>query len=102
MKVTPSFKGALNNKYLLSGLKNISEHGTSFAAVTTLFMSTGLRTFSILKTPSVAVRSNFAEICGRPKRKTSPKRGFAVSSKLGKRRLILQRLPSLQRRTDRA
>ena len=53
MKVTPSFKGALNNKYLLSGLKNISEHGTSFAAVTTLFMSTGLRTFSILKTPSV-------------------------------------------------
>lgn len=49
----PSFKGALNNRYVLSGLKKISEHATSFQAVTSLVMSTGVRTFSILNTPNV-------------------------------------------------
>ena len=49
----PSFKGALNNRYLLSGLKTISEHATSFSAMTSLGMSVGVRTFSILNTPGV-------------------------------------------------
>lgn len=53
MKVQPSFKGVLNNRYLLSGLKQISEHGTSFVAVTSFVMSSGIRTFSILNTPGV-------------------------------------------------
>lgn len=53
MKVQPSFKGVLNNRYLLSGLKKISEHGTSFVAVTSFVMSSGVRTFSILNTPGV-------------------------------------------------
>lgn len=53
MKVQPSFKGVLNNRYLLSGLKKISEHGTSFVAVTSFVMSSGIRTFSILNTPGV-------------------------------------------------
>ncbi len=53
MKVQPALNGVLSNKYLLSGLKKISEHGTSFIAVTTLAMSTGVRTFSIMHTPGV-------------------------------------------------
>ena len=53
MKVQPSFKGVLSNRYLLSGLKKISEHGTSFVAVTSFVMSSGVRTFSILNTPGV-------------------------------------------------
>ena len=53
MKVQPSFKGVLSNRYLLSGLKKISEHGTSFVAVTSFVMSSGIRTFSILNTPGV-------------------------------------------------
>lgn len=53
IKNTPSFKGAMNNKFLLSGLKKISEHGTSFIAGTSLVMSCGVRTFSIMKTPGI-------------------------------------------------
>ncbi len=43
----------LNNKTLLKGLEKISEHGTSFAAGTSLLMSMTVRPFAILSTPDV-------------------------------------------------
>ena len=46
-----SFTGALNNKYLLKGLEKVSEHGTSFAAGTSLLMSLSVRPLSIHLTP---------------------------------------------------
>lgn len=48
-----SFKGLLNNKILLKGLEKVSEHGTSFAAGTSLVMSLGVRPLAILATPDV-------------------------------------------------
>lgn len=43
----------LNNKTLLKGLEKISEHGTSFAAGTSLAMSLTVRPLAILSTPDV-------------------------------------------------
>lgn len=48
-----SFTGALNNKYLLKGLEKVSEHGTTFAATTSLVMSLGVRPLAIHSTPNV-------------------------------------------------
>lgn len=48
-----NFTGLLNNKILLKGLEKVSEHGTSFAAGTSLLMSLGVRPFAILATPDV-------------------------------------------------
>lgn len=48
-----SFKGFLNNKVLLKSLEKISEHGTSFAAGTSLAMSLTVRPLAILSTPDV-------------------------------------------------
>ena len=42
----------LNNKILLKGLEKISEHGTSFAAGTSLVMALGVRPLAILSTPN--------------------------------------------------
>jgi len=47
MKVTPILK----NKFFLKGLEKISEHGTSFAAATSLVLSLGLRPAAINLTP---------------------------------------------------
>ncbi|MBR1424879.1 hypothetical protein IJ579_04885 [bacterium] len=41
----------LSNKALLKGLEKISEHGTSFQAVTSLLMSLSVRPFAIYSTP---------------------------------------------------
>lgn len=41
----------LKNKHVLKGLENISEHGTSFAAGTSLFMSLSVRPLAIFATP---------------------------------------------------
>ena len=43
-----NFRGMLNNKTLLKGLEKISEHGTSFAAGTSLVMALGVRPLAIL------------------------------------------------------
>lgn len=48
-----NFTGALNNKLFLKGLEHISEHGTSFAAGTSLVMSLGVRPLAIYSTPNV-------------------------------------------------
>lgn len=48
-----NFTGFLNNKILLKGLEKVSEHGTSFAATTSLVMSLGVRPLAILSTPDV-------------------------------------------------
>jgi len=48
-----SFTGAMNNKFLLKGLECVSEHGTSFAAATSLLMSLGVRPLAIYSTPNV-------------------------------------------------
>ncbi len=50
---TPNFTGLLNNKLVLKGLKNVSEHGTSFTAGTSLALSLGLRPYAIMSTPNV-------------------------------------------------
>ena len=50
---SPSYKGLLNNKTVLKGLELISEHGSSFVAVTTLAMATGVRPIAINSTPKV-------------------------------------------------
>lgn len=50
---TVNFKGAMNNKVLLKSLEKISEHGTSFAATTSLVMSLGVRPLAIASTPDV-------------------------------------------------
>jgi len=49
----------LTNKYLRKGLEKISEHGTSFAAGTSLVLSLGLRPFSIYNTPDVKEENKF-------------------------------------------
>lgn len=41
----------LKNKHVLKGLEKISEHGTTFAAGTSLFMSLGVRPLAIFATP---------------------------------------------------
>jgi hypothetical protein len=41
----------LNNKHVLKGLEKISEHGTTFAAGTSLFMSLTVRPLAIFATP---------------------------------------------------
>lgn len=46
-----NFTGLLNNKILLKSLANISEHGTSFAAGTSLAMSLTVRPLAIWATP---------------------------------------------------
>lgn len=48
-----NFTGLLNNKLILKGLKNVSEHGTSFTAGTSLALSLGLRPYAIMSTPNV-------------------------------------------------
>lgn len=48
-----SNKGLLNNKTVLKGLETISEHGTSFVALTTLLMASGVRPLVINSTPNV-------------------------------------------------
>lgn len=48
-----NFTGALNNKLFLKSLEHISEHGTSFAAGTSLVMSLGVRPLAIYSTPNV-------------------------------------------------
>lgn len=60
MKIRPvnssnnnSFKGALNNKFLLKGLETIANHSATFSATTALVMSLTLRPFVIKKTPQV-------------------------------------------------
>lgn len=47
------FTGLLNNKVLLKGLEKVAEHGTSFAAGTSLVMSLGVRPLAIISTPDV-------------------------------------------------
>ena len=47
-----NFRGMLNNNTLLKGLEKISEHGTSFAAGTSLVMALGVRPLAILSTPN--------------------------------------------------
>lgn len=49
----PQFRGALNNKTLLKSLEKISEHGTTFAAGTSLGMSLLIRPLAINSTPDV-------------------------------------------------
>ena len=51
-KSSTNFTGMLNNKILLKGLEKISEHGTSFAAGTSLVMALGVRPLAILSTPN--------------------------------------------------
>lgn len=53
MQVNKITNKVLTNKYLLKSLEKISEHGTTFAAATSLVLSVGLRPFSISKTPDV-------------------------------------------------
>lgn len=48
-----NFTGLLNNKILLKGLEKVSEHGTSFAAGTSLAMSLTVRPFAINATLDV-------------------------------------------------
>lgn len=50
---TANFKGIYNNKAVLKGLETISEHGTTFSALTTLAMASGVRPIAIKLTPNV-------------------------------------------------
>lgn len=59
MQVNKITNKILTNKYILKGLEKISEHGTSFAAETSLILSVGLRPFSISKTPDVKEENKF-------------------------------------------
>jgi len=52
-RYNPNFNGVLNNKFLLKGLEKIADHGTSFSATTSLFMSLSVRPFAINATPNV-------------------------------------------------
>ena len=52
-KFSPSSKGLWNNKAVLKGLETISEHGTTFVALTTLAMAAGVRPIAINLTPKV-------------------------------------------------
>ena len=49
----------LTNKYLLKSLEKVSEHGTTFAAATSLVLSLGLRPLSIYNTPDVKEENKF-------------------------------------------
>lgn len=51
MKIQGISTKLLNNKYILKGLEKISEHGTSFAATTSLVLSLSLRPAAIMNTP---------------------------------------------------
>lgn len=51
MRINKLSNKILQNRYFLKGLEKISEHGTSFAAATSLVLSTSLRPFAINKTP---------------------------------------------------
>lgn len=48
-----SFKGALNNKFLLKSLEKIADHPATFGAATSLLMSLTLRPLVIKNTPEV-------------------------------------------------
>ena len=48
-----NFAGVLNNKYLLKSLETIAEHGASFTAGTSFFMSLVVRPIAINTTPNV-------------------------------------------------
>lgn len=48
-----NFTGIMNNRVLLKGLEKISEHGTSFAAGTSLVMSLTVRPAAIFAAPDV-------------------------------------------------
>ena len=47
------FTGMLNNKHLLKSLEIISEHGASFTAGTSFFMSLVVRPMAIKATPNI-------------------------------------------------
>ena len=47
------FTSWMNNRVVLKGLEKISDHGTSFAAATSLVMSLGVRPLAIFATPGV-------------------------------------------------
>lgn len=51
--LSPSFKNIWTNKAVLKGLETISDHGTSFIAVTSLIMASGIRPLLISKTPDI-------------------------------------------------
>ena len=59
MQINKITNKILTNKYLLKGLEKISEHGTTFAAGTSLILSVGLRPLSISKTPDVKEENKF-------------------------------------------
>ena len=59
MQINKISNKIITNKYLLKGLEKISEHGTTFAAGTSLLLSVGLRPFSISKTPDVKEENKF-------------------------------------------
>ena len=48
-----TFTSWMNNRVVLKGLEKISDHGTSFAAATSLVMSLGVRPLAIFATPGV-------------------------------------------------
>ena len=48
-----NFRGISTNKAVLNILEKVSEHGTSFAAATSLAMSLTLRPLAIIATPDV-------------------------------------------------
>lgn len=48
-----AFTSWMNNKVVLKGLEKISDHGTSFAAATSLVMALGVRPLAIFATPNV-------------------------------------------------
>ena len=48
-----AFTSWMNNKVVLKGLEKISDHGTSFAATTSLVMALGVRPLAIFATPNV-------------------------------------------------
>ncbi len=49
----PSFKSLMTNKYVLSGLEHIANHGTTFAASTSFIMAAAVRPAVIALTPKV-------------------------------------------------
>jgi len=53
MNVQKITSNIMTNKTILSGLAKLSEHGTSFAAATSLLMTTGVRPLVISVTPDV-------------------------------------------------
>lgn len=59
MQINKITNKILTNKYLLKTLEKISEHGTSFAAGTSLLLSVSLRPLSIYSTPDVKKENKF-------------------------------------------